>query len=78
VIPIRISLIESYCQPIRYWTKGSFWWSWSHHFENFTVATMTWLTAMEYLCHKWPRICPTCRKHFPVLYPFTIYYRVCY
>jgi hypothetical protein len=19
---------------------------------------MTWLTAMEYLCHKWPRICP--------------------
>jgi hypothetical protein len=22
---------------------------------------------MEYLCHKWPRICSTCRKHFPVL-----------
>jgi hypothetical protein len=30
------------------------------------VATMTWLTVMEYLCHKWPRICSTCRKHFPV------------
>jgi hypothetical protein len=28
---------------------------------------MTWLTAMEYLCQKWPRICFTCRKHFPVL-----------
>jgi hypothetical protein len=26
---------------------------------------MTWLTTMEYLCHKWPRICSTCRKHFP-------------
>jgi hypothetical protein len=25
---------------------------------------MTWLTAMEYLRHKWPRICSTCRKHF--------------
>ena len=23
-----------------------------HHFESFTVATTTWLTAMEYLCHK--------------------------
>ena len=23
-----------------------------HHFKNFTVATMTWLTVMEYLCHK--------------------------
>jgi hypothetical protein len=33
---------------------------------------------MEYLCHKWPRICPTCRKNFPLLYPFTIHYRVCY
>jgi hypothetical protein len=29
---------------------------------------MTWLTAMEYLCHKWLRICSTCRKQFPVLY----------
>jgi hypothetical protein len=25
---------------------------------------MTWLTAMEYLRHKWPRICSTYRKHF--------------
>ena len=25
---------------------------------------MTWLTVMEYLCHKWPQICSTCRKHF--------------
>ena len=32
---------------------------------------MTWLNVMEYLCHKWPRICSTCRKHFPVLSSFT-------
>ena len=33
-----------------------------------TVATMTWLIAMEYLCRKWPRICSTCRttsRSFP-------------
>jgi hypothetical protein len=35
-----------------------------HHFESFTVVTMIWLTAMEYLRHKWPRICSTCREHF--------------
>jgi hypothetical protein len=30
--------------------------------SNFTVATMTWLTVMEYLCYKWPRICSTSRS----------------
>ena len=40
---------------------------WSHHFESFMLATMTWLTIMEYLCNKWPRICSTCSKHFSVL-----------
>ena len=36
--------------------------------------TMTWLclTVTEYLCHKWPRTCFTCRKHFLVLYLFMI------
>jgi hypothetical protein len=38
-----------------------------HFFECFTVATMTWLTDMEYMCHKWPWIYSTCRKHFPFL-----------
>jgi hypothetical protein len=28
---------------------------------------MACLTVTEHLCHKWPRICSTCRKHFPVL-----------
>ena len=31
--------------------QGSCWLSWSHHFKSFTVATITWLIAMEYLCH---------------------------
>jgi hypothetical protein len=31
------------------------------------MLPMTWLTAMEYLCHKWPWICPNCRNHFPAL-----------
>ena len=48
--------------------------SWSHHFESFTVATMTWLTVVEYLCHKWTRVCSTCRKHFPVLSSFMSYH----
>jgi hypothetical protein len=77
VVHIRISLIEGCCQQGSYWTKGSSSLSWSHHFESFTVATMTWLTVMEYLCHKWPRICSTCRKHFRFLSPFTTYHRVC-
>ena len=33
--------------------------------------------AMEYLCYKWPQICSTCRKHFPVLSSFTTYHWVC-
>jgi hypothetical protein len=41
-------------------TKGSYWLSWSHHFESFTVATMTWLTPTEYMYHKWPWICSVC------------------
>jgi hypothetical protein len=46
-----------------------------HHFESFTVATTTWLTVMEYLCHKWPRICSTCREHFPVLSSYCLPFR---
>jgi hypothetical protein len=45
--------------------------------RKFYVVTMTWLTAMEYLCHKWPRICSTCRKHFTLISSFMTYHRVC-
>ena len=48
--------------------QGFLWLSWSHHFESFSLATMTWLTVMECLCHKWPRICSTCHKHSPILF----------
>jgi hypothetical protein len=33
-------------QGFLYWSSGS------HHFESFTVTTMTWLTVAEYLHHK--------------------------
>ena len=49
----------------------------TYHFESFTIATMTWLTDMEYLCQKLPWICSTCRKHFPVLSSIMTYHRVC-
>jgi hypothetical protein len=34
--------------------------------RKFYGRHQTWLTVMEYLCHKWPRIGSTCRKHFSV------------
>jgi len=77
VVPIIFSLIKGWCKQGTYWTKGSLWWSWSHHFQRFTVATMTWLTVTEHLCHKWPRICSVCRKHNHVLFPLTTYCWVC-
>ena len=46
-------------------------------FEILTVATMTSLTAMEYLCHNRGRICSTCGKHFPFLSSFMTDHRVC-
>ena len=43
--------------------------------RQFTVATMTRLTVTEYLCHKCPLICSTCRNHFSVLSSFMTYHR---
>ena len=60
-----------------YWTKSSSWLSWSHHFGSIAVTVMTWRIAMEYLWRKWPRICPTCREHFPILSSFMTYHRIC-
>jgi hypothetical protein len=69
VVAIRISLIERHSRACSCYqgfldrellltrnllnTKGSSWLSWSHNFDSFTVATMTWLTVTEYLCRKW-------------------------
>jgi len=48
-------------------SQGSYWLSWSHHMGN----------RYEDPCHKWPRICSTCRKQFPVLSSFMTNHRVC-
>jgi len=52
------------------------WLTWSHPFASLKVATMTWLTAMEYMCYKWPRICSVCRNHDPILSSFTTNHRI--
>ena len=44
--------------------------------KRFTVTTITWLAATEYLWYKWPRICSVCRNHNPVLSIFLTYHRV--
>ena len=41
------------------------------------VANMTWLTVMDYLCHKSPPICSVCRNHNPIISSFRTYHRVC-
>ena len=46
-----------------------------HYIDSFTVATMTWLTVTEYLCHTWPRICFVITTL--VLSSFMTYHRVC-
>jgi hypothetical protein len=35
------------------------------------------MTLVTAICHKWPRICSTYRKHFPVLSSIMTYHRVC-
>ena len=37
---------------------------------------MTWLTFMEYLCHKWPQIWSVCRKHNLALSSFMTSHRI--
>ena len=41
-----------------------------HYFERFTVATINWLTVIEYLWHYLVRICTICRNHNLVLFTF--------
>ena len=58
--------------------QGFIWVKLKSSLRTFTVATMTWLTVMEYMCHKLPWICcSTCRKDFPVLSSFMTCHRVC-
>jgi hypothetical protein len=46
-------------------TNVSYWLSWSHHFERFAVATMAWLTVMEYLCHEYVPLVVSTSRSFP-------------
>ena len=45
--------------------------------SRWKVVTVTWLTAMEYSCHTWPRICSVRRNRNTVLSSSKIYHRVC-
>jgi hypothetical protein len=56
---------------------GSYWLSWSLHFENFMISAINSLTFTESLCHTLPRICSLCRYHNPTLYSFVTYHRIC-
>ena len=58
-------------------TKDSLWLWWKHHYKSIMVATITWLTITEYLCHKWRRICPACCNHNSVLSSLMTYHRIC-
>jgi hypothetical protein len=60
-----------------YCIKGSLWLNWTHHFECFKIAIITWLNIMKYMWHKWPTMCSVCRNHNPVLFSFMTYDRVC-
>jgi hypothetical protein len=48
--------------------------SWGHHFESFTVATMTWLTVTQYLWHRRPWLVSLCRNHNPALCSYVTYH----
>jgi hypothetical protein len=72
IIP-KVSLPPCYADD-QIWKES---WSWSHHFESVTVATIIWLTVTEYLCHKWPQICSTCRQYYPDHSSFMTYHRLC-
>ena len=39
VVPVGVSLVEGCCYHGSYWTKGSPWLSWSHHFEGCICVT---------------------------------------
>jgi hypothetical protein len=43
---------SSIANQVRLKVKGYVCFTYLSNFEHFTVATMTWLTFMEYLCHK--------------------------
>ena len=77
VVHIRISLISCVVLTRKLLNQGFLLVQLKSRFEILTVATMTCLTAMTYLCHNGRRICSTCGKHFPFLSSFMTDHRVC-
>jgi hypothetical protein len=74
--PTVFSFIANCCQQRSYWSNVSYWLSWSHHFESFTVSTKTKLTDTEYRCHKWPRICSVSGIIIQSFFSFMTYHRI--
>ena len=72
VVPIMVYLIER-----KLLNQGFLEIRLNHHFESFTYATMTRLTAMEYLWHKWSRICSAFRNQNLVLSSLITYHCIC-
>ena len=80
---ISLTFLEEKLQCYKILWNSSRFLSWSPRSNvcvwpyNFYVATMTWLTATGYLCHKLPRICSVCRNYNLVLSSFMTYHRLC-
>ena len=72
-----MSFIDDGCKQGIYWTKGSYWLSWSHHFKRFYSRHLDLVNHYEYLCHKRPRIRFICRNHNRVRSSFILYNPVC-
>ena len=51
--------------------------SWDHHFESFTVPTMTWLTVAEYLSQMTTDMFHSSGAFFTVLSSFMSYHCLC-
>ena len=66
IVVVRVSVTNTsimipFVEEKMYYQKNKWGWFMLNH---------DLVDVMEYLCHKWPRISSTCRKHFPVLPSF--------
>jgi hypothetical protein len=65
-----------YAIKTNYWTKGSLFKCWRHHFESVTVHVITWLSVNDYLCHRWPKMWSVIwRTHNIILISLVITYQ---
>ena len=69
---------NNFSEVLNWWVKDHDMW-FTHLTKDvatysYELRTCIWLTIMEYMCHKWSRICSTCRKHYLVLSSFMTYH----